>query len=460
MRWSRWLVACLAGSSLALVALASGLLVAERLGPERAWLFAGLSGVGVLAVALGVIVTWRVRRNLVGPLLTWVGFDVVFVAAREVYYRAWLTDPEGIPLSTPAIAVLDESAWWLLAAVALLLLYFPDGRLPSRRWRVVAALVFASALVTHLTSLGASEPFIAPMQDRPRPWGPFPWPVLLLGLAANAALVVLVVVAASSTVLRFRRATGRARAQLKWLSLAGLGIALYPVVCLTELVLTGGTGRLAVIVGVVSLVMLPVSVAMALLRHDLYDVDRVLADTISYVAVVTALVAAYATFSLALGLLVGRGSAAAAAGATALCGLILGPLRVRLRRTIDRRLFPRHRAAAVAVADLQHRVHAEGAQPEELESVLRTALRDPTLRVGLLVPGASASSIRRATRSRTPGSSPSCWVASRSAFSRAPRRAQAFYAASRHRVRASWRSPGCVPSWPGPCGMRRRAGPD
>ena len=70
---------------------------------------------------------------------------------------------------------------------------------------------------------------------------------------ANVTLVVLVLATAGSTLVRFRRSTGRARAQLKWLSVAGLGIAAYPIVCVTELVVTASTDRLAVIVGVVSL---------------------------------------------------------------------------------------------------------------------------------------------------------------------------------------------------------------
>src|SRR6185312_8645774 len=88
-----------------------------------------------------------------------------------------------------------------------------------------------------------------------------------------------------------------------------------------------------------------------------------------------------------LGLVIGRDSPAAAAGATAVCALLLVPLRTRLRRWVDNRLFPPRRAALQAIEDLQRRVHTEGAQPEELESVLRTALYDPALRVGMLVPG-------------------------------------------------------------------------
>jgi signal transduction histidine kinase len=387
MRWSRGLVVGLAGSSLAMAMVACALLFAERLGPARAGFFVGVGGIGAVTVALGVIVTWRVGANPVGPLLATIGFGLVFVAARDVYEHAWLADPGGVPLSAEATAVLDESAWWLFAAVALLLLYFPDGRLPGPRWRVVPALLVGSGLVTHLVSLGASDPFIAPMQARSRPWGPFPGAVQLLGGMANTALVVLVLAAAVSTLVRFAGSAGRVRAQLKWLSLAGVGIAAYPIMCVTELAISGSTDRLASIVGGVSLALLPASVAIALLRHDLYDVDRVLAETISYVAVVVALLATYAVVSFGLGLVVGRGSAVAAAGATAMCALLLAPVRVRMRSGVDQRLFPSHRAALDAIEDLRNRVHTENAQPEDLEPVLRTALRDPTVRVGLLVPG-------------------------------------------------------------------------
>ncbi len=76
--------------------------------------------------------TWRVQRNLVGPLLTWFGVNVVCTAAaRPVYYKIWLDDPHAVPLNTKVVAVLDESGWWLFGSVTLLLLLFPDGHLPT-----------------------------------------------------------------------------------------------------------------------------------------------------------------------------------------------------------------------------------------------------------------------------------------------------------------------------------------
>ena len=351
-------------------------------------IFLGLVTVGTLTAFLGVVVTRR-DAHTVGVLLTWVGCDVVFFSARDVYYRTWLADPSVVPLDTKVIAALDESAWWLFAAIALLLLYFPSGRLPSRRWRAVPALIAAAALGMHVTGIWAREPFGQPMQEVPRPWGGYPWPIELLGIVCMFAMIGLGIAAGVSLVARFRRATGTERLQLKWLSLAGLALALYPVACGAELLLTGETDVVAAVIGALALVALPVSVALAMLRHDLYDVDRVLADTISYVAVVVVLVATYTVSTLALGIMLGRDSAPAAAGATAICALLLAPLRTRLRRTVDRRLFPPRRAALQAIEDLQRRVHTQDAQPEELESVLRTALRDPALRVGMLVPGAS-----------------------------------------------------------------------
>ncbi len=389
MRWSRLVGYGLAGIALAVAAVVCVLLATQHFGVRVTALYVGLTGLGVLTTALGLVITRRVAGNIVGLLLTWVGFNVVFFSGRDVYYRAWLGDHSVVPLDLKVVALLDESAWWLFVAIALLLLYFPDGKLPSRRWRAVPALVVGCGLVTHATGAWAREPFAQPMEDVPRPWGPYPLPVEILSVVATLGIVVLSLAAGASLITRYRRSTGVERAQLKWLSLAGFAAALYPVVCVVELAITGSTDSLAVVFGLLALVAMPVSVALAMLRHDLYDVDRVLADTISYVAVVAVLIATYFVSALALGLMLGRDSAPAAAGATALCALLLAPLRTRLRKAVDRRLFPPRRAAVQAIEDLQLRVHTQGAQPEELESVLRTALRDPHLRVGMLVPGSA-----------------------------------------------------------------------
>ncbi|MEV6235334.1 histidine kinase [Lentzea sp. NPDC051838] len=376
--------------SLGLVLLGIAVVMTAGAGWLRPTLtFAGLATLGLAITALGVVIAFRVRANPVGALLAWVGSIVVFLAARDAYYRAWIDDPTEVPLDPRVVAFLNESGWWLLAAVALLLLHFPDGTLPSRRWRPMPSLIVVLALAQQGLGMVPREPFTEPMQDIPHPWGPPSDVVNALSYVVTIALVAAFLSCGVSLVLRFRRASDPVRAQLKWLAFAGLATTAYPVVCLAEIVVTGRSGIVATVWGVVTIIALFCSVGVAMLRHDLYDVDRVLADAISYTIVLLVLIGAYALAALGLGLVVGQDSPAAAAGATAVCAVLLAPLKKRLHRVVDRRLFPRTKAALQAIDDLQHRVHTQAAQPEELEDALRTALKDPTLRVGLLIPAST-----------------------------------------------------------------------
>jgi signal transduction histidine kinase len=387
MTWPRPVGLALLGIAVVMTAGAGWLLFRVPGGLVGA--FAGFATLGLAMAALGVTIEFRVRANLVGPLLAWVGAIVVFLAARDVYCRAWLADPASVPLDSRVVAVLNESGWWLLAAVALLLLHFPDGTLPGRRWSLLPPLIVVLALAQQGFGATPKEPFTEPMQGLAKPWGPPSDVVHVLSYVVNIGLVLTLLAAGVSLVVRFRASAGVVRAQLKWLAFAGLAVTAYPVVCLAEIVVTGRSGVVATVFGVVTIVALFCSVGVAMLRHDLYDVDRVLADTISYTIVLLILIGAYALSALTLGLVVGQDSPAAAAGATAICAVLLTPVRRRLQRVVDRRLFPRTRAALLAIEDLQHRVHTQAAQPEELEATLRTALRDNALRVGLLLPAST-----------------------------------------------------------------------
>ncbi|TCC39720.1 sensor histidine kinase [Kribbella sindirgiensis] len=368
MRWPRWVALGTFLLVLMLVAGSSWLLIAYRTGPHTLRNFIGLAAIGTAIAALGLAVARREPANPVGAILGWIGAIAVFLTARDVYYDAVAHDPGRLPLDSRVVAWLEETGWWLLAAVAFLLLYFPTGHLVSRRWR---------PLPPALLVLGA-------LQNVPLSG--------VLGVVSEVAFfgfLALCLTAVVPAAIRYRGSTGTVRAQLKWLLLAGLAAVVYPLVCLAEILVTGRSGIVATVFGIVTLVSLPASVAVAMLRHDLYDVDRVLADTVSYSIVMVVLLGTYAVSAVSLGLVLGRDSAVVAAAATAVCALILAPLRSRLQRAVDRRLYPPRRAALLAIEDLQRRIHTEQAQPEDLESALRGALRDPALRVGLLIPGAS-----------------------------------------------------------------------
>ncbi len=176
------------------------------------------------------------------------------------------------------------------------------------------------------------------------------------------------------------------RVQLRWLSLSGLAVVAYPVLCLVEIVVLGRTAWLSAAVGLVGLALIPLTTAIAILRYDLYDVDRALASTVKWALVSAALLLLYVGASTVVGLAFGQQSSLAAAVATALGAAALAPLLHRLQEWVDRRLYPARRAGYKALASLQDDVTIGSRAPEELETVLREALRDPSLRVGYLLP--------------------------------------------------------------------------
>src|ERR1700754_374737 len=137
MRWPRWVAIGLSLLGLVMVAGSGWLLIACRTGPHTLRNFIGLGAVAAATAVLGLVVSLRVPRNVVGALLTWVGVTALFLASRDVYFSAVVSDPGRLPLDSRVVAWFDESGWWLFVAVGLLLLYFPDGRLASPRWRVL-----------------------------------------------------------------------------------------------------------------------------------------------------------------------------------------------------------------------------------------------------------------------------------------------------------------------------------
>jgi signal transduction histidine kinase len=343
--------------------------------------------VAPLCIGLGAVLALRPTASRVGALLTFVGFTVSLTGVRETGAYVLAGRPADAAALAWVVALLAEVAWWVLVAVALFLLHFPDGRVPGPRWRWLPIVAVAGAALVQLNGALERIPFRPPLQDLARPFPPPPIWLEALGAAAFLATLAAALASAVSVVQRYRRGSAVARAQIKWLAIGGLGVVLYPFVCLAEIVVTGGPGWISALVGVSGLVGIPAATAIAILRHDLYDVDRAIAGTVAWGVLSAALIAVYAVTLVVTGVVIGRDSPLAAAGATAVAALGLSPLRQRLQRAVDRRLYPRRRAAFEALDALYRDASAGRAQPEALQAVLRTALRDDGLVVGYRVPG-------------------------------------------------------------------------
>lgn len=141
----------------------------------------GLGAVPVSASAvLGVVIAYRRPYNIVGLLLVLVGLTEAVTAARDIgwWYLAQRR-PQVLPSLDWLAAVTDQSAVWVFVTIALLLLYFPDGRLPGPRWWWIPPTLIICAVIEHVGASFGAEPFRAPLQHIPRPWAPLPAPLQL-----------------------------------------------------------------------------------------------------------------------------------------------------------------------------------------------------------------------------------------------------------------------------------------
>ncbi|GAA1853177.1 hypothetical protein GCM10009687_19940 [Asanoa iriomotensis] len=343
---------------------------------------------GLFSTALGVVVARRRPHNLVGPVLVLVGASPVWVAFGDLYTAVVEARPGALPVWDWYVAISPGTWMVLYVPAALLMLIFPDGRLPGPRWRWVGYGLIVVPILFTLLAAGDPEPFPAPFADVPHLYTLPGW-FLVPALGLLAVFLGLLVASMAAMVVRYRRAADPVRrAQVRWFALGALFLPATLLLCWASYLFTDRPDL--VLAGLAATYLaLPAATAIALLRHDLYDVDKAISTAATYGLVTTLLLTFYMVASFLVGLGTAGASPVAAAAATAVCAAVLAPLRVRLQRAVDRRLYPVRRAALAAIDGLRDRTHAGQASPEQLEEVLAAALRDPALRVGYLVPGAT-----------------------------------------------------------------------
>ena len=152
------------------------------------------------------------------------------------------------------MAVTAENAWWVLADFGLLLLYFPDGRLPSRRWPCVPPALVLCTVAAQAYGAFDGGPYRPPLQHLEHPFGGTDlWQVDRAG-RLFFPMLALFLACAVSLVLRYRRSDEVRRQQIKWLALAGIGLPLYPLLCVLEILVWGQPLWFSAVVGIASLV--------------------------------------------------------------------------------------------------------------------------------------------------------------------------------------------------------------
>jgi signal transduction histidine kinase len=344
------------------------------------------------SLTLGWLVAVRAPRSPVGPALGLTAAVPAAVFAVEYWGETWWTaDPWP---GARTVAIVGAGVWaWLFLGFATLILVFPDGLLPGRTWRLVAAAIPVAALLVNTVVSTYPGNFVHQAGETGRVVGGKP-PIVAPGLFWNAAGVVAftlfaatLLAVASSLVVRFRRGDERTRARLRWLMTAALAIPL--LLATSWLAEALGLPGTAVYPGMLTamLVLVPAAIAVAILRHDLFDVDRLFGETLTWLITGAVSAAIFAGVVAGVDTTLPDQDRAGVTGAAFVTALALLPLYHRLHAAVSR-LVDRDRVVALAaVKDFVRRVRDGRAEPEQIEAVLRSALQDPELRVLLRRPG-------------------------------------------------------------------------
>jgi signal transduction histidine kinase len=368
------------------------------LGPGRPVpddLFGGVGGAAFVVMSLafattGAIVASRVPGNAIGWLFCVIGL----ATGATILFYGYAN--YGVHATSEPLVGASAAAWLSLGpseAVAgllgLALLLFPDGRLPSPRWRPAAAvLLLGIALMLFGASLRPGS-LDNPFASVSNPLG-VPGTRGLMD-AANIAGWVLVVagvaLGTASLLVRLRGARGIERQQLKLvLAVGALVAAVTTLVMITWLVWPEGNHQLRIAAMGLSFAAFPAAAGVAVLRYRLYDVDVVINRALVYGGLTVLLAAAYAATALLLGTAVGRGSAWATAGATLAVASAFRPLRARVQDAVDRRFNRARYDALHRIQDFLEELRAGRAAPERIEGLLQELVSDPRLELWFLLP--------------------------------------------------------------------------
>jgi hypothetical protein len=354
LAWSLWLatLACCAGGLLAVLLWVRPLtleLLAQGAGAALAF------PLGYATV--GLVLSLRRPANPIGWLYAAAGLVWALIIPFEPWVNSVILSHRPLALAGQLAVVFRETGWAPAIALGITLpfLLLPDGRLRSRRWRlVVADTVVGVALLVLGGSLAPGELTNGPIPiDKP-----FGLPGLAGTIAAAAIVPGLVLYAISlpaalvCLVLRFRASRGVERQQLRWVA-AGAAVAV-----LVLLPLPGGA-RLPGFLTAVAVLAVPVAVAVAVLRYRLWDLDRLVSRTVTYAVVTALLVLPYLLIVPAVTRLADGAGSLAVAAATLAAAAMFQPARRRVQELVDRRFNRRRYDAARTVEAFASRLRAQ-----------------------------------------------------------------------------------------------------
>jgi hypothetical protein len=303
----------------------------------KIWAALSLLTVVLVVGTVGLVVASHQPRNPIGWLLaSEAAFILLSIAGGSYATLVYQHGYHNLAFAGPVALALDQLFSYVLAGFPVVILLFPDGRLPSRRWRwalwIFLAITATSLLATcagvlmvarHHVELQASGN-LAGLGHGSTAW------VLPVQVAFIISVGVFWLAAIGRQALSWRRSADERRQQLKWLASGAAACAVFGIWAISidsalwEVLILGFTA-------------LPVSIGIGILKYRLYDIDRIISRTLAYAIVTGLLVGVYAGLVLlATDVLSVHGSVAVAV-ATLAAAALFSPLRRRVQHAVDRR---------------------------------------------------------------------------------------------------------------------------
>jgi hypothetical protein len=405
-RTASWLAWSLGLLSVALLSASAVLLILNR--PTRVVEDAGVWGTAnapfiILATALdftlvGALVASRRPSNPIGWISLAAGVDLaLFNASGEYAIYVLGSQPDSLPGARVA-AWLREWIWVPSAGLigTFLILLFPDGRLPSSRWRVVARLA-----VVAMVFWGLSEAlFPGPLSETPGVTIANPFGIeaarevlVLVGIIGYSLLPLCIVASAASMIIRFRRSRGIERQQLKWfvsaaallaVTFAATGVASFVVGILPGQSSPSPALKVAQDITIITFAGLPIAAGIAILRYRLYDVDILINRTLVYGSLTVLLAVVYfggvAATQGMFRILTGQEQQPqlAIVVSTLLIAALFYPLRRRIQGFIDMRFYRSKYDARQTLEAFSAKLRDEtdlDALSDDLTSVVKETMR-------------------------------------------------------------------------------------
>jgi hypothetical protein len=356
------------------------------------------NGTGIMQSVVGGIIEWRRPGHAIGRLMMLAGPLYALAAA------GWAIGNTLRPLVDPAVYQWFSWADVVLfsyPAVALITgwipLLFPTGRLPGPRWRAPAALLLT------LTGVGLAAFALRPGpilgSDVLNPVGIGSWPGFLQPFvdAVPFAVLATLLLAVIAVITRYRNGDRIMRLQIRWFvaAVAILPLSLLGVV--VELALRAGgllggpadapNSLISVFVSYAGILAMPIAIGIAVTRHRLYEIDRLLSRTIGWTIVTGVLVAVFGGMVIGLQALLDRvmqGQTLAVAASTLIAFALFQPVRRRVQHIVDRRFdrarYDGDRTVAAFAERLREQVDLAGLEAD-IAGVVDGALRPTTVGV-------------------------------------------------------------------------------